>query len=422
MSTKKKAAEDQKAAHAVAVAADLEGKVCGVLVASVKHELVDADLTKRGLPKTGTLAERIARLAVYYRENTPAADLGDCSQCKGDSNVDEAVCPACPFCGEGGVSDAPKAPATAAAPVATPAPATGKPEAKEPKDTAKEPPKEKAPKGIPKGEGTVVEKKTASADLTAAPIAGQLYTVTDLDQALVEVENATRAGMLCYWDLGKAIHRIFADKLYLQRREGGLPDGKPLYATWGAFAEAELEMSGGNAFRIMDVAVDYDRDTAVKFGVARLNAALRVEDKGERAKLLTGAEKVPVAEFEAVVAEYVKKKQGGKATPRGRLTPAQQARNVKGTAKMAANAKPPPAGPAAPVGAEKITAALALGKTKVLLFVKGSKSGEEDAKRAKRLADGPVGFEETANGVRMTYSVSADAKGALVLVIERKRV
>ena len=59
----------------------------------------------------------------------------------------------------------------------------------------------------------------------------------------------------------QGVHVIFANRLYLQRRDA--KTGKPLYETWGAFCLAELGMTGGNAYRVMDVAVNYDRATAI---------------------------------------------------------------------------------------------------------------------------------------------------------------
>ena len=55
------------------------------------------------------------------------------------------------------------------------------------------------------------------------------------------------------------------------------------------------------------------------------------------------------------------------------------------------------------------------------LFAKGEKVSDPDAKRAKRLGDGPFGIEETVNGVVTRYTVTTDVKGALVLTIDRRR-
>ena len=168
-------AKATKATGGVPVVADAEGKVSGVLVAEVKHELVDADLKKYGLPTTGSLPERISRLVSYYREKTPHGDLGDCNTCGGDSNVDEKVCPACPYCGTAGVVDAPKAPETATAPVAT------KPEAATGESPA--PAQPASSKGAEKGAASGKLAQAGGEKAKDVAPSGKVFTVADLDAA-----------------------------------------------------------------------------------------------------------------------------------------------------------------------------------------------------------------------------------------------
>jgi hypothetical protein len=276
----------------------------------------------------------------------------------------------------------------------------------------------KADAAKPAAKGTPAEAVVPAA--SAAPAApAPVFTEADLDAALADVEKAKRGEVGNWWDHGNAINRIFKDKLYLQRRDKG---GKPRYETWGQFAAEELGMSTGNTYKMMDVAANYDRATAIERGVRTLNALLRVEDVDDRAKLLADTKGKSADDVEVAVQAYVAKKQGGKTAPRGRLTPAQEQRQGKATQGSKAKADKGKADNVASASPkDSITVALAAGRTTVKLFCKGEKVGDPNAKRAKTLKHAPFGVEESANGVTTRYSLTQDAKGQLVLVIERKR-
>jgi len=422
--TKQKGATRQAAASG-----GVAGVVQGVRLAKVQPDLVEQNLKSAWLDCTGTLAEKVARLVQHYRDATPQGELGDCADCGGDSDVREEVCPVCPYCGVAGVtpvgevppdsfpeppSEPPNEPpsgadAASGAPSAPPAPAP-------PQKPAKTPP------GPKNEESTKLVQVQGKGKGKSGPELVDLnaYTEADLDDRLRRLEEAKRAEVSVYWDIGALIEELYSKKLYLQRRDAA---GKPRYETWGQFCVAELGMTSAVAFRIQDVARNFDRATAIKVGVRKLNVLLRIESPERRAKLLEEAERTTAEDLELRVQRVVEKQQQGKPADRGRLTPARAERNAKATvaaAKQSAEAKAENVAKNV-VARDTISVALALGKTAVKLFVKGSRQNQPDAKRAKRLADEPVGWEETLNGVVTRYAVATDASGALLLIIKRER-
>ena len=64
-------------------------------VRNVDEAVLAAALASRGLEDTGSVAERIRRLAAWVAKHVHPADVVTCKECGGASDVTFEVCPFC---------------------------------------------------------------------------------------------------------------------------------------------------------------------------------------------------------------------------------------------------------------------------------------------------------------------------------------
>lgn len=413
-------------------------RVRGVDMAKVNGPVLDVHIRQHGIECGDTLEAAVEAFVIWTEKNVATKDLADCDLCGGAS---DANLPACPFCGAAGVEGVVPAttPAAPTPPVVTP-----------PEDeTPAEPPPPAPEATVEGGKGKKVKRSKATAAKPAEappaapePAAAPTADIPDDDgtsdpaaipaappvppakpsgiapstssgfepvladgvvpQSADELDKAVAAVLACkgtaLWDLGRSIVRTYENDLWKQRRDG---KGSPTYSGFGAFCQAELGISPQHAYKVMDVALRYTREDAIRIGVAKLGVVMRLPaGSDDERRMLESASSTPLSELASKVRELAK----GKVRETGRKhvdTPQRQG-------------KPPE--PVVPEGS--VTVALALGTEKVPLFVKG-KLG---VSRARTLDDSPIGEELLLNGVVQRYKLTHDGDGNLLLIVERRHV
>lgn len=373
----------------------------------VRESLVDKALEENGLDRKGTIAEKVERLDAHYRNVYPADRRLDCEfdpeKGSGCGFTAPDTSKACPFCGsEDEIQDEAevelrKTNRAGGAPAAS----AEKPVVEKPaeKSTAIAP----APETAPVAAEVVEEQPADDAKLR------------DLDAAVARVVEVHAQGVANYWDLGKALLPIFERQLYLQRRND---DGSSRYRGWTQFLAGEFggQIAAGHSYRVMDVAKKFDRETAVKIGVAKLAILVRAKPEA-LPRLLKAAETTSVKELHASAVE-----QKALFEP-GQRDTGRDERDASGKGKSAGSSEGRKAAVAnaakrAEARADNaITVATQLGTVEIPLFAKGSKE-----KVAKKLADDPHGEEAHVNGVVSRYEIVIGADGGLKLRIVRRRV
>ncbi|HOA00835.1 MAG TPA: hypothetical protein PKI27_00855 [Dermatophilaceae bacterium] len=285
--------------------------------------------------------------------------------------------------------------ATNAAPAPEPAPAPELPPAAPPVVVAP------ATELVPNGATTTVDGRTVYdlVEVQARQIAKPDITI---DEAVSAVHEAKRLAVVCYWRLGQAVLRCFADDLWKQRRDD---KDQPVYRGFVQFCEAELGMAASYAYKLMNVAATFSASDVARIGVAKLGLMLRL-DPSTREKLLAEVRNgVPYSD----VAERVRLLAEG--------TPPQKGQGKKDTSK-ATNAASIKARESA---GEIITATFETKRLKMPLFARPAANKAGEAKRAKRLADDPWGEIVALNGVVMRFAVTTDSEGRLLAIVECRR-
>jgi hypothetical protein len=314
------------------------------------------------------------------------------------SEATPAPAPAPKTKGNGAAGPAIPAPeATAAAPA--PKPKAGK--SKTQAAAAKAAALAAATELVPNGATTTVDGRTVYdlVEVQARQIAKPDITI---DEAVSAVHEAKRLAVVCYWRLGQAVLRCFADDLWKQRRDD---KDQPVYRGFVQFCEAELGMAASYAYKLMNVAATFSASDVARIGVAKLGLMLRL-DPSTREKLLAEVRNgVPYSD----VAERVRLLAEG--------TPPQKGQGKKDTSK-ATNAASIKARESA---GEIITATFETKRLKMPLFARPAANKAGEAKRAKRLADDPWGEIVALNGVVMRFAVTTDSEGRLLAIVECRR-
>jgi hypothetical protein len=241
-------------------------------------------------------------------------------------------------------------------------------------------------------------------------------TLQDLDEAVARMHLHASSASGSFYDLGNEMANTFARKLWTKRTKAGAP----AYTGWTQFCEAELPVSVGRSYQLMDVATKFDRPTFTGFGVAKLLQALRVPEEHRPAMLEATKQGATLRELKERAVEL----QGGKTAP-----PRETGRGgFKGTPNAAGRPVGKPSGklPAPPPepakrqplpAAPSVTVHLVQERTKMPLFAR-PKNKHDEPKPAKRLADDPWTIETLSNGVQVRYMVQVTRKGTLELVRE----
>ena len=385
-------------------------EVAGVKVAAVKPAVLDKYLTMKGLGMDGTLAEKIERMGEYIREK--GGVCADCETCGGECQIEGPETYAeCPYCGDGEMKDE----NGNLVPPPVPPPAAAKPApAAKPAAPAAVPAAPLRTRGSAAAAPPQAVQKAGPAPVTAAGLKALETAVARVkkieDRIKTEAERYGRVVYGDHWELGNAVYTIYKDRLYTQRMDPATQQTK--YKSWNQFVLSELGMSPTWAYKLMDVAYGFTKEDVEKFGVAKLAHVVRLPE-GDRKLLLTDASKaLPVSAVAKQVQEQMRK--GGAAEREPTAAAAAGGRGVRSgskATKVAAKKKQEKL-----IDPErKVTVATLLGRQTIPLFAKG-----KDDKRAKRIADEPVGREEVVNGVVCAYRVVLQAAG-LVLIVERRR-
>lgn len=367
----------------------------------VREPLLDKALEEYGLETSGSKADKAARLDAHFRNTIPDTSKRlDCVPDEsGGCGFTGPVTPACLFCGAQDVDPADEKDFVAkvqGAPVATKAP--------------KAEPESEPIAALAKKDDEAIEQPDDAKEDAPADDAKLL----ELDVAVKRVVEVHAQGVATYWDLGQALLPIFQRQLYLQRRND---DGTPRYRGWTQFLAGEFggQIAAGHSYRVMDVAKKFDRETAIRIGVAKLSLLVRAKDEA-LPRLLKVAETTSVKELhETARKEHALHEPGQRETGRddrlatGKGKSAGSAESRKGAVADAAKR-------AEARSDNAITVATQLGTVKIPLFVKGSKD-----KLARKISDDPHGEEVFVNGVVASYSLIIGPNGALELQIVRRR-
>lgn len=455
----------------------------GIDLSRVKADVVDHYLGELGLEVKGPIGDRLARLAGHLGEKVEKKKKVKCD-CGG---VSDARLTRCPYCGDEEADEQALAAGKAGEQDALEelrVPKAGKAAKKAPPAAPPAPPPSQP---VIEAHGEVVEEGDAP-DSGPAPNAAALAvlgdasgidipataTEADLDAAVVRVRGLYSSAVGNVYDLGTELRRLFAGKLYLQRRDTG---GKPVHESWTSFVGTELAgvCTVQYSYTLMAVVRQYTREKVLEHGPKKLNLLLRVADPDLRAEL---EEELPGLSTKALQAKVTSAAgagasraptQGGSGfagTPNREGRPAAPPsdpplappshleedpldpgiendgldrpglREPKGGAKKAstdpldvpdgAKGRPPaPAAagpaptkaPAAPPANPGVATTFLVGRTKVPLFAR-PKSKTADPKRAKKLADDPHGELELPNGVRLTFKLLPNRKGELEIVLD----
>lgn len=323
-----------------------------IVVEVCDEKLVDFALTNEGETTKGALAAKVDRLQKAfdkYLKKDPDALL-QCDNCNGES-PGEPRYKSCPFCGDG--EEAPKA-------EETPSEVVGSDESTERGDAA-----------------IVVGSESAAIEVRDS---------AELDAAVLRVRQADANVKGAFWDLGVALGEIERGRLYLARV--GV-DGKPKYATFDQFVVAETQYTARHARDFVDLARNFSREDAAKFGSTKLTPLLRLTTE-EREEVLAGAEGKSVRQIRSDVAQIA---------------------DGRGPRETGRNPHPPPAAtkaPAPPPPDDSYTVVLRKGEEyKAPAFSK--KVGAK--RRAKKIEDEPVAVFDLGGGVGMEVRVVSTSTG-----------
>lgn len=360
----------------------------GIYVAKVDRVLMVKALTALGATPDNEESLDALSLQLWSKYNDlPKNQKIRCTNCKAvaDNNLD-----VCPFCGhdEGEEVDLPAPKVNGKS--------HGKAEAQSMDQTAatEEPKKKKGKK-----EATLV----VNDDMTPS---SAIRTVRELDAAVEDVLKIGADTAGSYWTLGRRIADIHEQQLWKLRTETN-EKGKvhARWKTWESFCHAELHMSPKGANRAMDSATHYTEEQVRLWGRTKLDLLLQAPPE-ERPRLMDEVEKgASKREIEKEVRK-VKSKAGFTRESRGShggKTDESQTR---------------------PKAEKSITVATILGTKTVKAYCKPDSMKNvdwKDQKRAKKLADLPVGVLELINGVNMIISLQESSGGELVFKVVTQR-
>ncbi len=194
--------------------------------------VLDAAIKKLKLkpPTQKTIPAKASILKAHFAEKTTAEDLSECSNCKGDSDIN---LDACPYCGD--------------------------------------------------------SEKTgdAGAIITTAEVATEAIDQVDsaeLDDAVASFKKKKRNAEASIWELGVEVARIHDGDLWKTRILGG----EPQYKTFKAFCGIELGISHTHAYNLIEVAKKFTREQVEEIGVAKLSIIVQLPPD-QQAAALNGA-------------------------------------------------------------------------------------------------------------------------------------
>ncbi len=263
----------------------------GIILEKVTPLSIDVYLGKLKLDLSGSITDRVRRLAGFMNVAMPEKDenAATCS-CGGRSDLRFEQCP---FCGiretapdtgaiEGGGEEAAIKELLERVPQGY-----GAPQA-----TAQAPRRRRRSEGAeaqPEQVLSVVE--TPATELASAEPAHAIVedlpavkedpkaTVDQLDQSVARIHTFAGLAFEASYDLGVELADNFTRKLWLQRRT---PEGKPAYSSWKDFVAQEVPIAEGYTYKLMGVTRRFDRNAFREVGITKLLFMIRVPEDDER--------------------------------------------------------------------------------------------------------------------------------------------
>lgn len=352
----------------------------------VDPSVVDNYLLHYKLAGAGTIEEKVKRLAEATKKVTPPDNLAQCDRCGGWSDV---TLDRCPYCGDGEtIHEVALASSEESMLVKT--------------EKNKKTKAGSKPNGIANSNGASngTAMKLAS---RAEVLEGKFESESDLDAAVDLVIRLKNKAAANYWDIGKALFDIYEHQLHTQRMND---DGAPRYKHWNQFVASEIGITPSYSYKLMDLAKAALREDVEMLGTTKMALMLRLPD-GVRHDMLEKAKKgMPRSK----IVEEVRRHAGG-ARDTGR-------KGFRGGKPNTAGSKPRPPRDA-PAGA--ITVAMVTARHKIPLFARTKGKDEKPTKRAMRLSDEPRGVWQLSNGVEVGITITTDAKGQLIAVVDCHR-
>jgi hypothetical protein len=416
-------------------------------LATVDAKVVDHYLEKLGLPVTGSPTERVQRLQANMIEHCSAERKATCD-CGGVSD-DRLV--RCPFCGDAeadaktakdGAAGEAKAVEELRVKVETPSAPPGAPEPEDEEPVSGDAPPVAALATL--GEGVEV--------IAAA-------TVANLDASVETIRALYRTAIVSIYDLGVELRSVFANKLFLQRRDAAT--GAPLYESWTQFVTVELAgvCTVQSSYLFMAVAKEFTRAQVVEHGPWKLNLLLRVADPVLRAELEQELPGLTVRQLQAKVTASAPGASRAVSTGMAGLGSAHNAAGRPASPKLGVSETLPftsesgavvddpldkgieedglagmpeaPSGKKAQAAPEKakqkptpppapnpgVATTFLVGRVKVPLYARLQKKGVAP-KPAKKLGDDPHGEVVLPNGVKLSFKLVQKKNGELELLVD----
>lgn len=232
-------------------------------------------------------ANAVRKWVKKYEEKNGKKALSQCTECGEYSPADEAVCPACPFCGEGGgvveeKSGDGEQKVSSAKEAAT---METKDEKKDgaAKANGSKPPRAKAakPKAAKKAAAKPKAKKAAKAAIVPVVDEKKKAAMREkLDASVKSIRDLQREGQRAAYDIGRELEKVFAEQTWKAR-------GK--FKSFKEWCMLEMGFTTTWVRACIQVTKEFDRDVFLKIGPAKL-AVIKALPPDERKPVIKMAE------------------------------------------------------------------------------------------------------------------------------------
>lgn len=113
--------------------------------------------------------------------------------------------------------------------------------------------------------------RTSVAAMVVAASA-ELFTASDLDEAVTRTHQLKANIVAGHWHLGKHLAEIHRTGIWKTRKGA---DGNQQYKTFSRFCTEELRMTDANVYKLIDVAQNYDEAMVARLGTEKLDLILK---------------------------------------------------------------------------------------------------------------------------------------------------
>lgn len=261
-------------------------------------------------------ANAVKKWVKRYGEEHGKTSLAKCEACGEYSPADEAVCPACPYCGEGGVDEdagggddngSTKEAVMEKEEKSTKAAKADRANGRAPKEKAAKTAKAKEPRKAK------VAKAAKAAKAEIIPVADekkQLAMREKLDVSVKTIRELQREGQRAAYDIGRELEKVFNDQTWKAR-------GK--YKSFKEWCVTEMGFTTTWVRACIAVTKEFDRDTFLMIGPAKL-AVIKALPPGERKPVIKMAEEgAGIRDLQKKVTkvrEHIRAQTGAKRTGR----------------------------------------------------------------------------------------------------------